>query len=245
MQISSQLMATTLSLPSKGHIALSASGDFRSNATKTLQYFFKLLYACGVGGKTSKDVAKTLSAARRIMTFLRLVKYADDVREARTTHEQPLRTLLYLETALNVTVDAMNDLITLHDLGLLGRLQLPSLGSSWSFERVTNALDSALAAVGTAIGLVKLQAAAASSTIFTKQRIALIAYVGGLLKNLNAAKLNTIPLLGPGDRVAALGGMISAAISANKQVQKCLPPPPKDERLAAREEAAQAAEKRR
>ena len=213
----------SLALPSKGHIALSASGDFRSNATKTLQYLFKLLYACGAG-KTCKDVAKSLSAARRIMCFLRLVKYADDVREANVTYEQPLRGLLYAEAALNVTVDGMNDIITLQQLGLLGSLRLPGLSSSWTFQRIADALDTALAAVGTAIGLLKLQAAAASASVFTKQRVALIAYVGSLLKNMHAADLNGFPL-GPGDRLAALGGMISAAISANKQLQKCLPPP--------------------
>ena len=45
--------------------------------------------------------------------------------------------------------------------------------------------------------------------------------IGGVTEG----ELQLLEPLGPGDRLAALGGMISAAISANKQLQKCLPPP--------------------
>ena len=213
--------------PSKGLLTLSTSSDFREKAIKTLQYLAKLLYACGFGGARTKDIAKFLSSSRDVMTFMRWVKYGGDFDEARSTHEEPLRSLMLTEATLNVTVDCMNDVIVLNKLGLVGRL--PALTPSWSFGRLTNLLDSILAAVGVAVAVFKIRAAASESAL-AKQRVALISYIGSLLKNTNATQLQLAPF--HGDRLAALGGLLSAAISTNKLITKHLPPTPPSERLA-------------
>ena len=97
------------------------------------------------------------------------------------------------EATLNVTVDCMNDVIVLNKLGLVGRL--PALTPSWSFGRLTNLLDSILAAVGVAAAVFKIRAAASESAL-AKQRVALISYIGSLLKNTNATQLQLAPFHG-------------------------------------------------
>lgn len=202
-------------MPPKGVYTLSASSDFREKAIKVLQYLAKLLHACGVGGKQTKEVAKFLSSGRDVMTLMRWVKYTSDFEDARGTVEQPLRALMFTEATLNVTVDCMNDLNVLGKLGIVG--PLPALSPRWSFARLTNLLDSILAAVGTAVTILQLRAATTESAL-AKQRLALVSYIGSVLKNTHATQLS----LGPfhGDRTAALGGFLSAAISANKLINK-------------------------
>ena len=80
-------MAThALEIPSrKGAIALSSSADFREKLLKALQYLAKLLVATGAGGSITKALAKHFSSCRRLVTFLRWVKYSNNFEEAAAT----------------------------------------------------------------------------------------------------------------------------------------------------------------
>ena len=156
-----------MSLTIANNLKLSSSADFREKILKALQYFCKLLVAIGLGKKTTAALAKHVSSCRRLVTFLRCVKYADSFREAEATAEQPLRGLLYAEATLNVTVDTMCDVVTLEKLGLLGRLRLPgAFGMSW--EKVAEVLDALLAAIGSAAAALKLQALYAANSASSK-----------------------------------------------------------------------------
>lgn len=196
-------------------LALNSSAEFREKLLKALQYFAKLLLARGVGGPTTKALAKHFSACRRLVTFLRWVKYADNFTEAAATPPGPLQSLLYAEASLNVTVDAMQDAVTLEQLGVLGRWRLPA-----GFERLAELLDALLAAIGTAAAVLKLRAA--SSTQAFQKRLELLGYVGDLLKNVQNAELS----VAPGATLAAVGGLTAASLSARKIRLKLAPPTP-------------------
>ena len=203
----------------KGVLALNSSAEFREKLLKVFQYFCKLLVATGNGGATSKSLAKHFSSVRRLVTFMRWVKYTDNFVEAKATSAEPMRSLLYAEATLNVTVDSMQDVVTLEKLGVLGSVRLPSfLGVGW--ERIAEYLDALLAAVGVTIGVLKLRAAAASAR-FTK-RLELLAYTGDLLKNVHNAEMSLVGL--PGATLAALGGLTAASISTRKVTLKLAPP---------------------
>ena len=239
---------------------LSSSTDFREKILKALQYFCKLLVAIGLGKKTTAALAKHVSSCRRLVTFLRCVKYADSFREAEATAEQPLRGLLYAEATLNVTVDTMCDVVTLEKLGLLGRLRLPgAFGMSW--EKVAEVLDALLAAIGSAAAALKLQALYAANSASSKldpARLALVGYIGDLLKNIHSAGADDhmLGVVDPGPLLAAIGGLTAASLSARKIKLKLLPAAitesvaqkqrtPVYERSSASEAAAKAAELRK
>ena len=206
----------------KGLLALNSSAEFREKVLKSLQYLAKLLTATGTGGSVAKSLAKHFSAVRRLVTFLRWVKYSDSFVEAAATPALPLRCVLYAEASLNVTVDTMQDAVTLDQLGLLGQLRLPD-AFGMSFERITALLDALLAAVGTAAALLKLHAAAYTQRC--KQRLELLGYVGDLLKNIQNADLS-VGGVAPGETLAAVGGLTAAMLSARKVRLKLAPPGP-------------------
>ena len=92
--------------------------------------------ATGAGGAFSKALAKHVSSCRRLVTFLRWVKYSANFEEAAETTAEPLRGLLYAEATLNVTVDSMQDVVTLEKLGLV---RLPRWLSG--FEKLAEVLE--------------------------------------------------------------------------------------------------------
>ena len=207
-------------LSRKGILALNSSAEFREKVLKALQYLAKLLVAARVGGSLAKTLAKHFSSCRRLVTFLRWVRYSDNFIEASTTTAEPLRSLLYAEAALNVTVDAMQDVVTIDKLGLLGTVRLRG-AFGVSFERLAETLDALLAAVGVAVGVARLRAAAASQQL--QRRLELLGYVGDLLKNVHNAELSVVGLA-PGETLAAMGGLAAASLSARKLRNKLAPP---------------------
>lgn len=205
---------------SRKHVlALNSSAEFREKIMKALQYLAKLFVALGAGDAATKSLAKHFSACRRLVTFLRWVKYSDNFIEAAATPAKPLRGLLYAEASLNVTVDCMCDVITLKQLGLLGRVRLPAV-LGMSFERLTDVLDALLAAIGVTAAILKLRAAAASQTL--TRRLELVGYIGDLLKNVHNAELDFGGVV-PGATLAAVGGLTAAALSARKIKLKLAP----------------------
>ena len=208
-------MSALAPITHKGVLALSSSAEFREKCLKALQYLAKLFAATGAGGAFSKALAKHVSSCRRLVTFLRCVKYSANFEEAAETTAEPLRGLLYAEATLNVTVDSMQDVVTLEKLGLV---RLPRWLSG--FEKLAEVLDAVLAAVGVAVGVLRLQAASAAKQL--PHKLQLIGYVGDLLKNVHAAH----PSIGPGETLAALGGLAAASLSARKIRLKVAPPPP-------------------
>ena len=207
-------------LSRKGILALNSSAEFREKVLKALQYLAKLLVAARVGGSLAKTLAKHFSSCRRLVTFLRWVRYSDNFIEASTTTAEPLRSLLYAEATLNVTVDAMQDVVTIDKLGLLGTVRLRG-AFGVSFERLAETLDALLAAVGVAVGVARLRAAAASQQL--QRRLELLGYVGDLLKNVHNAELSVVGLA-PGETLAAMGGLAAASLSARKLRNKLAPP---------------------
>ena len=219
-------------MPSRGLLALNSSAEFREKALKLVQFVAKFLAAFSHNA-TLKSLAKSVSSARRLITFLRWVKYFDDFVAARGMRSTPLRGLQYAEASLNLTIDMMADVITLDKLGLLLGARLPKLGR-WTFEEVVNKLDVLLATVGIAASVINLRTALATlryseeqiepaadtkaapkaASGLSKQKIALLKYVSDFIKAVDAAGMHGH--LAPGERLGALGGIVGAFISAGK-----------------------------
>ncbi|KAL3912150.1 MAG: hypothetical protein SGPRY_008436, partial [Prymnesium sp.] len=132
---------------------LSASAEFRDKLLKAIQYAAKLAIALlnrSEAARSSQHVstlqlsAKTISTARRFVTLLRWVKYADGVKAAREEEKPELRCLMYSEICLSTVVDALQDLVTLDRIGAFGKPgRLPGI-----VELLANNLDVVLAANG-------------------------------------------------------------------------------------------------
>jgi len=210
-------------------LALNTSAEFREKTCKAVQYAAKLLAASGHGGALADSLAKSMSSARRLIAFLRWVKYLEELRalSRRGQCTSLLRGLQISECVLNLSLDAISDVITLDKLGLLAGRKLPRLGR-WTLQQLAEALDVLLASVGIAISVINLRAALATRRIadkdgttiatadvgMSKQRIALLKYICDFVKNVDAAGMGG--RLAPGDRLGALGGVVGALISAQK-----------------------------
>lgn len=222
-------------------IVLAESATYREKVLKALQYGAKLGVAVSPDAQPLlSSVAKSIGSARRLVCFLRWVKYFDDYRAACGERDEWLRALLMGESLLNIVVDGMQDVATLHRLGLLGPLGqlLPA-----RFEQAADRLDScnlALGLVGAAVKLRRvpapapLELAAGSSGKDerraqqaaerhkrTKAQVALLKYGLDLCKAVDAAGGSL-----PGARLAAFGGLASSLLSAAKLREKLAPPPP-------------------
>ena len=186
--------------PSKFALALTGSAEFREKAVKAIQYLAKLL--------DLQELSKAASAARRFMSLLKWVKYFDDARAARALPSQPLRGLACSECYVVTAMDGIQDIITLDKFNLLP-FKLPK-----AFERTAALLDVLLASIGILIGLVKLSATKVTDELFPfaqSARVALLKSLCDFVKNVDAAKL-----MAPGRHLAALGGLLGAAISTDK-----------------------------
>ncbi len=130
-----------------------------------------------------------------------------------------------------------------------------------SWEKVAEVLDALLAAIGSAAAALKLQALYAANSASSKldpARLALVGYIGDLLKNIHSAGADDhmLGVVDPGPLLAAIGGLTAASLSARKIKLKLLPAAitesvaqkqrtPVYERSSASEAAAKAAELRK
>jgi hypothetical protein len=216
---------------------LSASAEFRDKSLKGCQYSAKL--AAIVVHRTSrpdagpshavptlKAAAKTLSSARRFIVILRWIKYIDELRAAHTEPDRTLRRLTLVDVTLNILVDAMQDVVTLEKLGVLGHGVLPV----W-FEPLADKLDVCLAANSVVLTGFKLArgvrmlrvlesketeegARAKAHRMIAAEQLALLKYACDLLKTLDSAGRT------PGEGLAATAAVISSVLSARKIVVK-------------------------
>ena len=124
-----------------------------------------------------------------------------------------------------------------------------------SWEKVAEVLDALLAAIGSAAAALKLQALYAANSASSKldpARLALVGYIGDLLKNIHSAGADDhmLGVVDPGPLLAAIGGLTAASLSARKIKLKLLPAAITEsvaqrQRSEASEAAAKAAELRK
>ncbi len=180
-----------------------------------------------------------MSAARKLFQLGKWVQYWNDFRTAREEPPGRLRQLLFVEASLNLTIDVMIDAATLDRIGVLSPSarglrpnRLPSGFELWADRldmvraaasigaasiRRSRLLDPPVASAGAAKNGASAPSAedAARREQISKQRVALLKNFCDLSNKADASGVVV-----PGERLAALAGLVASLLSARKLVQK-------------------------
>ena len=220
---------STLAAPLAAHIEL------REKTLKVVQYVAKLIAQLlspdGASATRLRSLAKHLSSVRRLIKLLRWVKYGQDYLDAQREPKEPMRRLLLFEFGLNLSVDVMQDAVTLEKVGAIPKGVIPK----W-LEKLADRLDLLLCVVDVVLASVKVsrlqdfvedcrrgagegKAPAPESEARRKlalQKAALVRYVCDTLQCLHDARS------WPPEPVAHACAVVSAAVAVNDKTLKAL-----------------------